>query len=135
MIKNYTSSVPVGRSVQHIEDLLILHGASNIMKEINPSDKRIESVCFIIAIDGKEIPFKLKASIENVESILRARVKKRTAAGDQKIKEQAERTAWKLISDHVEISLSLVEIKQRDLRQTFMADIISRPKSKLITKL
>lgn len=130
MLKNYTSSVPVGRSVQHIEDLLIIHGAKNIMKEINTEDKRVEAICFIICLDGKDIPFKLKASVENVEAILRSKVRKRTPAGDQKIKEQSERTAWKLISDHIEISLSLVEIKQRDLRQTFMADIYFPAKGK-----
>lgn len=130
MIKNYTSSVPVSRSVQHIEDLLIIHGAKNIMKEINTADKRVEAICFIINLDGKDIPFKLKATVENVEAILRSKVRKRTTTGDQKIKEQSERTAWKIISDHVEISLALVEIRQRDLRQTFMADVYFPAKGK-----
>jgi hypothetical protein len=130
MLKNYTSTVPVSRSIGHIEDLLIFHGAKNIMKEIDPTNKRIEAVCFIITLDGKDIPFKLAAHVENVETILLAKVKKRTPSGDQKIKEQAERTAWKLISDHIEISLALVEIKQRDLRQTFMADIYFPAKQK-----
>jgi hypothetical protein len=32
LVKNYTSSVPASRSVQHIEDKLVANGAENILK-------------------------------------------------------------------------------------------------------
>ena len=120
MIKNYTSSVPVGRSIQHIEDCLIRHGAKNIMKMYD-ADKKLESLCFIIAVDGKEVPFKLPASVDKVETVLKASVRRPNAATYARIREQAERTAWKLQSDWVDIQMSLVELNQVEIMQVFLS--------------
>ena len=120
MIKNYTSGVPVSRSVQHIEDCLIRHGARNIMKMYSPTAK-LESLCFLISVEGKDIPFKLPASVEKVEAVLRAAVRRPTASTNARIKDQAERTAWTLQSDWVDIQMSLIELNQVEIMQVFLA--------------
>ena len=120
MIKNYTSTVPVSRSVQHIEDCLIRHGAKNILKMYD-ADKKLESLCFIISVDGKDIPFKLPASVDKVEGVLKAAVRRPNAATYARIKEQAERCAWKLQSDWVDIQMSLIELNQVEIMQVFLA--------------
>ena len=120
MLKNYTSTVPVSRSVQHIEDCLIRHGAKNIMKMYD-TDKKLESLCFIMPVDGKEIPFKLPASVDRVEKVLKAAVRRPTSQTNARIKEQAERTAWKLQSDWVDIQMSLIELNQVEIMQVFLA--------------
>ncbi len=120
MIKNYTSTVPVSRSVQHIEDCLIHHGARNIMKMYD-ADKKLESLCFIIGVDGKDIPFKLPANVPGVERVLRAAIRRPTPATDARVKEQAERTAWKLQSDWVDIQMSLIELNQVEIMQVFLS--------------
>ena len=49
------------------------------------------------------------------------------AQGKQKKKadfaEQAERTAWKLVQDWVEVQMSMVQLKQADVREVFLAYI------------
>jgi len=120
MIKNFTSTVPVSRSIQHIEDCLIRHGAHNILKMYD-ADKKLESLCFIISVDGKDVPFKLPASVNKVEKVLRSAVKRPTKNTYQNIKEQAERTAWKLQSDWVDIQMSLIELNQVEIMQVFLA--------------
>ena len=120
MIKNYTSTVPVSRSVQHIEDCLIRHGAKNILKMYD-ADKKLESLCFIIAVDGKDIPFKLPASVDKVEKVLKAAVRRPTAATYERIRKQAEICAWKLQSDWVDIQMSLLELNQVEIMQVFLA--------------
>lgn len=120
MIKNYTSTVPVSRSVQHIEDCLIRHGAKNIMKMYD-ADKKLESLCFILPVDGKDIPFKLPASVDRVERVLKAAVRRPNSTTDARCKEQAERTAWKLQSDWVDIQMSLIELNQVEIMQVFLA--------------
>ncbi|PKN36718.1 MAG: hypothetical protein CVU62_13370 [Deltaproteobacteria bacterium HGW-Deltaproteobacteria-2] len=120
MIKNYTSGVPVSRSVQHIEDCLIRHGAKNIMKMYD-ADKKLESLCFIMPVEGKDIPFKLPAAVDRVEKVLRASVRRPKAGTTERIKEQAERTAWKLQSDWVDIQMSLIELNQVEIMQVFLA--------------
>jgi len=120
MIKNYTSQVPASRSVQHIEDCLIRHGARNIIKMYD-DEKKLESLCFIMTIDGKDIPFKLPASVDKVEKALKASVRRPTKATYTRIKEQAERTAWRLQSDWVDVQMSLIELNQVEIMQVFLS--------------
>jgi hypothetical protein len=48
-------------------------------------------------------------------------VKPHTTPGTiAKIKEQSERTAWKLLSDWVDIQMSLIELDQVELIEVFM---------------
>jgi hypothetical protein len=128
MLKNYTSTVAVSRSVQHIEDRLVRFGAHSIMKTYD-AKKRIEAFCFIVSIQGKEIPFKLPAKVQNVEVVLKGQIRRSpTAAKLQSIIDQAERTAWKLVSDWVDIQLSLVELGQVELLEVLLSYVYSPAK-------
>jgi hypothetical protein len=119
MLKNYTSTVPVSRSVNHIEDRLVRFGAKSIMKEYD-ARKALEAVFFIIVDHGREIPIKLPARVSNVELVLKGEVRKPKAGTYERIREQAERTAWKLVSDWVDIQLSLVELGQVELIEVLL---------------
>lgn len=120
MIKNYTSTVPFTRSVQHIEDRLVRFGAKNIMK-IYDDNKRLEGIYFIVNTpQGKDIPFKLPAKVDNVEKVLRGLVKRHKTNTVDRLKEQAERTAWKIVSDWVDIQLSLIELTQVEMMEIFL---------------
>ncbi len=119
MLKNYTSTVPVTRSVQHIEDRLVRFGAKSIVKEYD-AQKVLESVCFIIDIQGNEVPFKLPARVSNVEKVLKGEIRRPKAGTLDRVRDQAERTAWKLVSDWVDIQLSLVELGQVDLLEVLL---------------
>jgi hypothetical protein len=121
MLKNYTSTVPVSRSVQHIEDQLVSHGAKNIMKMYDER-KRLDAICFIVPIPGKgDVPFRLPTNVTACEKVLRAAVKRRTDERDAKIREQAERTSWKLESDWVDIQMAKIELQQINMLQVFLA--------------
>jgi hypothetical protein len=85
------------------------------------ADKKLESLCFIMPVDGKDIPFKLPAAVDRVEKVLRASVRRPNASTNARIKEQAERTAWKLQSDWVDIQMSLIELQQVEIMQVFLA--------------
>jgi hypothetical protein len=118
MVKNYTSTVAASKSIQHIEDRLVTHGASNILKQYE--DKCLMGIAFILNVNGKQIPFKLPAHIKNVEKQLRSEIKRPRSGTMQNIKEQAERTAWKLLADWVDIQLSLVELQQIQFLEMFL---------------
>jgi hypothetical protein len=119
MIKNYTSSVPANRSVLHIEDCLAAHGAQSVIKQYD-ENKNLSSVSFFMQIKGKLIPFRLPARIDQVEKVLRSNVKRPRRGTLDKIKEQALRTAWKIISDWVDSQMALVELQQAELAEIFM---------------
>ena len=118
MIKNYTSQVPSKRSVQHIEDRLVNHGAKNILKLFEKT--KLIGIAFIINVNGKEIPFRLPARIDRVEKQLKGFIKRPRAGTLDKITEQAERTAWRLLADWVDVQMSLIELDQVELIEVFM---------------
>ena len=119
MIKNYTSTVPIERSICHIENKLVAHGAKDIMKRYD-SIGRLESICFIIFVSGNNISFKLPARIDSCCEILKAEIKRPRDGTYKKVEKQAERTAWKLVSDWVDIQISMIELQQAEFLEVFL---------------
>jgi len=127
MIKNYTSTVPASRSVQRIEDKLVAHGAKNILKLYE--DKKLIGIAFILTVDNnKEIPYRLPARINNVEKILRSKIKRPRSGTSQNIAAQAQRTAWRLLADWVDIQVSLVELQQVKFIEVFLPYVYDHSK-------
>jgi len=118
-LKNYTSKIPALRTISLIEAKLAAHGASQILKEYDP-DGKVEGLAFIKKIDGVEMPFKLPAKISECEKILRSMVSKPRKDTLKRISQQAERTAWKLIFDWVDVQMAMTELKQAEFMQIFM---------------
>lgn len=119
-IKNYTSQVAAARSISYIERKLVQHGATYINKEYE-KDGRIKSMSFSLKRNGAFIPFRLPAKTEACEKVLIQNLSKRARPETlKKIPEQAERTAWKILSDWVEIQMSMIELAQVDFMEVFM---------------
>lgn len=118
MVKNYTSSVPASQSVKHIEDILIRNGATLINKMIE--NGKLSGIAFVVSINGSDLPFRLPARISNVEKVLKAKIKRPRNGTMENISAQAERTAWKLLSDWVDIQCSLIELQQVKFTEVFL---------------
>lgn len=118
MIKNYTSEVAAAKSILHIERRLTQNNVRSIMKTFE--GERVTGIAFIVSTPGGELPFKLPANVDRVEKkllSLRSRVSKSTA---RFVKEQAERTAWKILADWIDIQMTLVELDQAEMAEVFM---------------
>jgi hypothetical protein len=119
-LKNYTSNVSVDRSIAFIERKLVVNGARDIMKQYNP-DQRVESILFMIPIDGVEMVFKLPARLKACERVLEGMLSQRSKpATRKKIPAQAARTAWKILSDWVEAQMAMIELAQVDVMEVFL---------------
>lgn len=118
MIKNYTSSVPAVTSINRIEHKLVSRGAKNISKLY--VDKKLLGICFTIPVNGSDIPFRLPARVDNVSTILKGEVKRPNSSTYERIEKQAERTAWKILSDWVDIQMSLIDLQQAEFAEVFM---------------
>ncbi len=118
MVKNYTSQVSAINSVNHIEKRLVSCGATDILKLYE--DKKLSGIAFIIVINEKRVPFRLPARIDKIEKKLTGNVKRPRKGTVGRIHEQAERTAWKLLSDWVDIQISLIELDQAELMEVFL---------------
>ena len=121
MIKNYTSGVPVDRTVSKIEAALVSGGATNIMKDYSPSGELV-AICFAVVNpeNGKRIAVRLPADVKAVYEIFKDGVKRPRSGTMEKLEDQARRTAWKLIQDWVEIQISMIRLRQAEFLQVFL---------------
>lgn len=124
-VKNYTSSVPPARTAERIESFLAGAGATHISKRYD--NGRITGIDFVIEAEpGVELSFRLPVDVDAVRDYMaRQRKTRMTQVQLRNLKEQSERTAWKLMQDWVEAQLSLVITKQAEVAQVFMPYLLS----------
>ena len=134
-LKNYTSEVPVAQTLFRIEQALIRCGVSGITKEYANTEGKIAAVTFNVQMpSGRAVAIRLPANEEQALSTLWADYAGKdviTADGQQlkssfkrkcreDFRQQAERTAWKLVQDWVEVQMSLIQMKQAEWMQVFL---------------
>lgn len=118
-LKNYTSGVPVDKTISRIEQAIARFGASHIAKEYNGSGS-VKALQFMLHYEGRNHIVKLPANPQQVYEAMMAEVKKPHHGTKERIREQAERTAWKLMQDWIEVQLSLIAMRQADVLQVFL---------------
>ena len=123
-LKNYTSQVPANRSISWIEARLARSGARQIHKTYDP-EGRVEGIAFIIPINGTSMSFKLPAQVDACEAVLKAEVRRPKSETYKRIKEQAERTAWKIVADWLDAQMAMIELSQVEFLQVFMSYLYS----------
>lgn len=118
-IKNYTSTVPMINSIARIEHRLAQAGATHIAKSYE-NEKPI-GMLFQIPSNGIPLTFKLPAKANRVFEYLKMQRKKpATKTQLEGIKAQADRTAWKILSDWIDIQVSLIELDQAEAVEIFL---------------
>lgn len=119
-IKNYTSTVDAGRSMARIEEMLVKIGANNINKKYE--NKVCTGITFLYFDNqiGQTLAFHLKAQVDEVFQILWKDVKRPQANTKDTMKAQANRTAWKVLSDWTEIQCTMILLGQAKPLQMFL---------------
>jgi hypothetical protein len=118
-IRNYTSEIPASRSIASIMQRLVDHGASEVAASY--VDKRVVGLVFVIpGGDSKHIPIRLPARSKQIAVVLRRSYKKVNDATAKRIEEQAERTAWKLLDEWIQIQLNLIQLEQIEFLEAFL---------------
>lgn len=121
-LKNYTSSVPVINSIGRIEHRLAQAGATFISKAY-AEDKSGRPIGMIFQIPVKDVPvtFKLPAKTERVfDYMIKLRNRPPNESQKEAILMQADRTAWKILSDWIEIQVSLIQLDQAEAIEVFL---------------
>jgi hypothetical protein len=124
-MKNYTSTVPAERSIAKIEAVLAKHGADEIVKTCRGG--KVAAIAFRITEPETLTSFAvaLPANVPAIHSVLLGKTcgfLSKTATS--RILAQAERTAWKLMLDWIEVQMSLIEMRQAELLQVFLPYVI-----------
>lgn len=121
-IKNYTSEIDPTVSMAKIEKVLIQVGVSSISKQYK--DGICTGITFLLYDKdmGQTIPFFLQAQVMECFKIFSeeySRPADRNKYKD-KILSQANRTAWKILSDWVELQCSMIMLGQAKPLQMFL---------------
>lgn len=119
-IKNYTSTIEAFKSMARIEELLVEIGATNINKQYH--DKVCTGITFLL-YDlqlQQTLAFHLKAQVEECFTVLWKEVKRPQSNTKEMLLKQANRTAWKILSDWTEIQCSMILLKQAKPLQMFL---------------
>lgn len=119
-IKNYTSTVEANRSMAKIEELLVEIGATNINKQY--VEKICTGITFLLLDQQLQqtLPFHLKAQVEECFLIFWKDVKRPRADTADALHNQANKTAWKILSDWTEVQCTMILLGQAKPLQMFL---------------
>ena len=117
-LKNYTSSVPIERTISRIEQVLAQSGASGITKSYD--NGQLTALCFNVTLPNKTVSVRLPANHDAVYQSLRKEIRRPRPGTMEKLRDQAMRTSWKLMQDWVEVQISLIKMQQVDFLQVFL---------------
>jgi len=117
-LKNYTSGMPPSRSVAKIEECLVEVGATGIAKTYAAG--HLTGITFQIMQNGAPLVFKLPANVEDIVKQMLTDIKRARRGTEQRVTDQAERTAWKLLLDWVEVQASMILIGRRQAVEVFL---------------
>jgi len=73
-------------------------------------------------ITGKDRPlaFKLPANVKLVREMMLSEIRRPRKGTSTRVEDQAERTAWKLLLDWVEVQTSMILIGRREVTEIFL---------------
>lgn len=131
-ILNYTTTVDAFKTVSEIEYILMKHNAKSIMK--NFDGETIISLSFLIDTGGCQVPVKLPAKIDECFGVLQ----KQKQSGSKNIKatrQQAERVAWRILKDWIEVQMALLDVRMVKFEEVFLPYITDQRGQTLFEKL
>lgn len=127
-IKNYTTDVPVNKTVSEIHLMLADHGARRILFDYS-ADSKVKAISFTIETPTGEQAVRLPANVERVREVLRQqknnpRNRNRSQIDDSQ--DQAERVAWRIVKDWLAAQLAILETEMVDVQQVFLPYFLNR---------
>ncbi len=122
-IKNYTTTIAAEKSVSQIQDLLRKKGARRVLVDYDKKGKP-EAVAFEFELAQMEgpalrLPFQIRARPEAMERCLKS-VEPRYRG-----RAQAERVAWRLVYNWIDVQLAFVEAGQAAMAELMLGFALS----------
>lgn len=113
-IKNYTTTVPVQRSLQEISEALAKAGAGAVQVEYG-SEARPVGLAFRLSGPEGPLYFKLSARLDGVAKTLRRDMPRTRFAPDR-----VARIAWRILRDWVLAQLALIDAGAAEVVEVFL---------------
>ena len=119
-LANYTTTVSATRTVAEIQDILVKHGAREILSNYS-GDGVIESLSFIVQTPYGNMGIRLPV---NPDAVLRVLGRQRVPRHLQ-TREQAVKIAWRIIKDWVRAQMAILETEMVKKEQIFLPYMIT----------
>ena len=127
-IKNYTTEVPVNKTVSEIHLMLADHGAKRILFDYG-DDGKISSISFTISAPRGEQAVRLPANVERVQEVLHRQRNVQKSRSNTRVddsQEQAERVAWRIVKDWLDAQLAILETEMVTVQQVFLPYFVNK---------
>jgi hypothetical protein len=121
---DYTTSVPVSRTVAQVQAILVEHGARAVMMEYDDRG-RITALAFNIKMLNGELPIRLPIDAAATLRVLQRQADNREIPARYAKEEHAYRVAWRIIKDWVEAQMSLLETEMVKMEEIFLPYVIT----------
>lgn len=118
---NYSTTVDEYKTVAEIEQMLVKHGAKSIMKSYEGED--VTSLSFLIDTGNGNIPVKLPVRLDDVLQVLTEQKKAHPKANIKATREQANRVAWRILKDWIEVQMALLDMQMVKFEEIFLSYI------------
>lgn len=129
---NYTTEIPVEKTVLEIEKILVQAGAERILKDYDASG--VISISFIINTDKGKIPVRLPMNSKAVMQVINNQTKEYVGQGSKRRlvvprkymndMEQARKVGWRIIKDWCEAQMALITLKMVKIQEIFLPYIV-----------
>ena len=119
-ILNYSTLVPVNRTLAQIEGILVSHGARAIMVNYNNAQEP-ESLSFIVPSANGELSFRLPANIKAVEKVM-----ERDRLPGYRKEGQPARVAWRILKNWVDAQMAIIEAEMVSLEEVFLPYLLAK---------
>lgn len=123
---DYTTSVPVPRTVAQVQAKLVEHGARAVMMEYGDGG-RIKALTFIVKMPNAELSIRLPIDVQATLKVLRRQYEQ--GEGVQRrhtTEDHAYRVAWRIIKDWVEAQMSLLSTEMVRMEQIFLPYVVTK---------
>ena len=112
-LANYSTTVTALKSIGEIQRLLVAHGATHILMDYHNGEPT--GMAFIAATPYGDVPFRLPASIDRVQTVLnKQRVRTEVS------RELASRVAWRILKDWIRAQMAILETEMVSMDQIFL---------------
>lgn len=111
-ILNYTTKVPVDRTLSEISKKLVKSGARGILTEYNDNGDA-DGVTFNLVTDKGLVYYTLPANAAGVSKAL-------SDDGCYRDEAHARRVSWRILKDWIEAQLAIIEANMAALEQVFL---------------
>ena len=119
---NYTTTIDAARTVSEIQNILVKHGARQMLVNYSQSGE-VEALSFIVLTPQGNVAIRLPVDPNAVLRVLQ----KQHARGYFD-RQRAVKIAWRIVKDWVEAQMALLETEMVKLEQVFLPYVMVNDK-------